>query len=262
METLLNKQIDALNNSDLSLSCSSSSSSSNSDVNGHQNYVNFETKSIDFFNVVNRFTLDSIGEIGFGTDLDTLTAFPENHPFLISFDRAQVISMLRIFEPEWPFKRFFRVGAEGEFVHHIKVLRARALEIVKERRRQFHSQGKGRDFLSLFLSGAKDFTDKDLTDDFLVDMCLNFIIAGRDTTACALSWMMYELTQNPRVLQKAREEINSVLGDRELSFDDLSKFKYLRAIQDETLRLHPSVPRDSRTAAWNALDLSAWSKRC
>ena len=44
-----------------------------------------------------------------------------------------------------------------------------------------------------------------------MDVCLNFVIAGRDTTACALSWMFFELTQHPEVLAKARMEIADVL---------------------------------------------------
>lgn len=34
------------------------------------------------------------------------------------------------------------------------------------------------------------------------DMSLNLIIAARDTTACALSWMFWELARNPEIQAK------------------------------------------------------------
>ena len=74
------------------------------------------------------------------------------------------------------------------------------------------------------------------------------MIAGRDTTATLLSWMLWEVCQHPEMLVKARAEIADVLDGNPMSFDDVSCFEYLRAIQNETLRLHPSVPRDLRFA--------------
>mgnify|MGYP000036765277 CR=1 FL=1 len=56
--------------------------------------------------------------------------------------------------------------------------------------------------MKLFLSYCRTVTTPDdekipLTDKFLRDLIINFMIAGRDTTACMLSWFFYELSQNP-----------------------------------------------------------------
>lgn len=57
--------------------------------------------TVDIFNVLNRFTLDSIGEIGFGTDIGSLEN-PES-PFLGSFDAAQRLMFIRFVLPCWRF---------------------------------------------------------------------------------------------------------------------------------------------------------------
>jgi fatty acid omega-hydroxylase len=200
-------------------------------------------QDVCFFSVINRFTVDSIGEIGFGTDLNTLENFPEPHPFLNAFDSAQFNVMKRITEPWWPVMKKIGMGREGQLIKDMKLLNTRSLEIAQKIKKDFEEKGKGSDFLSLFLKKAKEEKTV-LSDNFLADVALNFLIAGRDTTACTLSWLFFELTQHPEVLTKVREEIETVLNGEELRFEHLSKFKYMKAVQDETLRLHPVVPQD------------------
>lgn len=200
-------------------------------------------KEICFFSVINRFTVDSIGEIGFGTNLNTLENFPEPHPFLAAFDSAQFSAMKRITEPWWPIMKLLGAGHEGQFKKDMKVLNERSLEIAQDIKKSFAEKGKGSDFLSLFLKKAKE-ENTQLSDKFLADVALNFLIAGRDTTACTLSWLFFELTQHPEVLAKVREEIETVTNGEELKFEHLTQLKYCKAVQDETLRLHPVVPQD------------------
>ena len=77
---------------------------------------------------------------------------------------------------------------------------------------------------------------------------LNFLIAGRDTTAQGMSWCLYLLTQHPEVEEKILEELQSVCGKAALTYDQLRELKYLEAVFKESLRLYPSVPIDSKTA--------------
>ena len=57
-----------------------------------------------------------------------------------------------------------------------------------------------------------------------------------------LSWLFYELIQNRHVEKKLIEEIDSVIGTRAIEFEDIKEMTYLKAVIDETLRLHPAVP--------------------
>jgi cytochrome P450 len=82
--------------------------------------------------------------------------------------------------------------------------------------------------------------------------------AGRDTTAQLLSWCIYRLHQHPQVKQRIRQEVREVLGaefdpmeDVELlDYETVTKrLPYTRAFAMETLRLHPSVPKQAKECA-------------
>ncbi|KAL9071905.1 MAG: hypothetical protein Q9157_005289 [Trypethelium eluteriae] len=83
----------------------------------------------------------------------------------------------------------------------------------------------------------------------LRDQVINVLAAGRDTTACLLSWMFFLLTRHPNVLAKLRAEINAQSGGKaHLTRGDLRGMNYLQNVLKETLRLYPSVPVNTRTA--------------
>ncbi|KAI4961645.1 hypothetical protein J4E86_000674 [Alternaria arbusti] len=86
----------------------------------------------------------------------------------------------------------------------------------------------------------------------LRDQCLNVLLAGRDTTACCLTWTLRLLVRHPKVLERLRSEIEAVVGlgqhAPQPSRVDLKKMRYLDLILKEVLRLYPSVPVNSRAA--------------
>merc|ERR1719343_247489 len=84
---------------------------------------------IDMFNLMNRFTLDSIGQIGFARNIGSLR--DASSPFLKSFDRAQQIAALRFITPMWQVRRILRVGVEAEMYQHIRELSEYSLETVR-----------------------------------------------------------------------------------------------------------------------------------
>jgi hypothetical protein len=87
-----------------------------------------------------------------------------------------------------------------------------------------------------------------LSEDYLRDLVLNFLIAGRDTTAQALSWTIYCLAQHPDAEAAVRAEIIDVCGVRGPAYDDINRLPYLNAVLSEALRLYPSVPVDFKMA--------------
>ena len=76
---------------------------------------------------------------------------------------------------------------------------------------------------------------------------LNILLAGRDTTASLLSNVWFELSKRPDIYAKLRAEIDTLGGERP-SFTRLKELKYLRAVLNESLRLYPVVPGNSREA--------------
>jgi len=83
----------------------------------------------------------------------------------------------------------------------------------------------------------------------LRDQLLNVLLAGRDTTACALSWTMRLLVRHPKVMERLRHEINTVMCQSEHpTRSDIKKMPFLACVIKESLRLYPPVPLNNREA--------------
>jgi len=83
---------------------------------------------------------------------------------------------------------------------------------------------------------------------FLRSQLLNILLAGRDTTACCLSWAFRLLARHQHVLEKLRREIAETVGTEPPTQADLKTMFYLHVVLKEVLRLYPSVPVNSRAA--------------
>lgn len=81
------------------------------------------------------------------------------------------------------------------------------------------------------------------------DEILSVLFAGRDTTASLLTNIWWTLSKRPDVWSKLQAEIATLLpGGQKPNFEQLKSLKYLRAILNESLRLHPIVPGNLRQA--------------
>ncbi|EPS59511.1 hypothetical protein M569_15290 [Genlisea aurea] len=102
------------------------------------------------------------------------------------------------------------------------------------------------DFLDMLLDIVGK-TDVNFTRDHLKALILDFFTAGTDTTAIATEWAISELINNPKVMAKAQEEIDDVIGTgRLLQETDGPDLPYLQAVIKETFRLHPPIPMLTR----------------
>uniref|UniRef100_A0A7N0UDM8 Cytochrome P450 n=1 Tax=Kalanchoe fedtschenkoi TaxID=63787 RepID=A0A7N0UDM8_KALFE len=80
-----------------------------------------------------------------------------------------------------------------------------------------------------------------LTDEEMVTLCSEFLVAGTDTTSTALHWIMANLVKHQRIQETLVEEIKSRVGslDVEIREEDLHKLPYLKAVILEGLRRNP-----------------------
>ncbi|KAK9725889.1 hypothetical protein RND81_05G175800 [Saponaria officinalis] len=82
-----------------------------------------------------------------------------------------------------------------------------------------------------------------LSEDTIIGLLWDMIMAGMDTIGITVEWAMAELLRHPQVLQKAQQELDQVIGqERIMNEDDLINLPYLQAIIKETLRMHPPTP--------------------
>ncbi|PON89553.1 Cytochrome P450, E-class, group I [Trema orientale] len=101
-----------------------------------------------------------------------------------------------------------------------------------------------KDFLDILLDNMEDENAEiKLTRAHIKGIIVDYFTAGTDTTAITTEWALAELINHPKVLEKAREEIDRVVGkSRLVSESDSPDLPYIQAILKETLRLHPPLP--------------------
>jgi cytochrome P450 len=73
------------------------------------------------------------------------------------------------------------------------------------------------------------------------------MLAGHETTAATMAWVVNRLVTHPDVMDRARAEIISVLDGKQLDASHVGKLKYVEAVINETMRLDPVIPNFGRT---------------
>ncbi|KAI6033791.1 cytochrome P450 [Pisolithus microcarpus] len=227
---------------------------------------------VDFQDLVYRFTLDSATEFLFGKSVRSLSAglvYPKNsvpgknmehmnHPsnvFARAFLDAQSLTVFRSrLGTFWRLAEFWsdRVKKEVAVCYEfIDPILRDALEMKRSMKEgeksagQVCSEEKG--VLGDTLLGDLINCTDDIT--LIRDEIMSILIAGRDTTAATLTFLIYMLSQHPDVLKRLRAEILSTVGrSGRPTCDDVQKMKYLRAVINETLRLYAVVPFNVRTS--------------
>ncbi|KAK7422209.1 hypothetical protein QQX98_001732 [Neonectria punicea] len=199
-------------------------------------------KVVDISGLLFRYTLDVATEFLLGSDVKSLTNPVQE--FAEAFNEVQRIQNIiartakaRPLYPKFAFRRNLKV------VHHfINFYIERALRMSPE---ELALKSKD-DHSYTFLHALAGFT-RDRT--VLRDQIMSILIAGRDTTACTLSWALYELSRHPQVVAKLRAELLQTVGPtRTPTYEDLKNMPYLKAILNEALRLYPAVPFNVRLA--------------
>ena len=107
--------------------------------------------------------------------------------------------------------------------------------LIAERRK---SQADAGDLLSMLLL-AQDENHAQMTDKQVRDEALTLLIAGHETTANALTWTWYMLSQNHEAEAQMHEELHRVLDGRAPTFDDVPRLPYTTGVFAESLRLYP-----------------------
>jgi cytochrome P450 len=102
--------------------------------------------------------------------------------------------------------------------------------------------------LEMLLDSVDAETGEGMTDQQLRDEVTTLFLAGYETTSLTLSWAFDYLVHHPGMMQKIQAEVDSVLGNRPPTFEDLPKLTYTRMVLQETLRLRPSAWQVMRTA--------------
>jgi len=149
-----------------------------------------------------------IGDLILGSTLNTITPFPWN--FKIKSCMKQIRAMVK-----------------------------RAIDLKRE---ELKNGEQDSDLLASLIQVKDETTGEGIPESLIIDESLTFLFAGHDTTSSLLSWCMSLLAHHPEVVSKIREEISTVLGDRQAKYEDLKNLPYCDNVLKETLRMRPPVP--------------------
>lgn len=128
--------------------------------------------------------------------------------------------------------------ANRRFKRAVATLKQIVAAVVQERLGDQRDRG---DLLSMLIQARDEETGERMTDDQLGSEVLNFLLAGYETTATALTWTFYLLASHAAIRQCVRDEVRSEIGDRPPSAADAPQLKMTRAAIQEAIRLYPPV---------------------
>jgi cytochrome P450 len=156
----------------------------------------------------------------------------------------------------WEIKQKYCLGERERNVRKCKqVLDEFAYKIIRETKEHhvdnpMYSEQR-EDIISRFLQYYSHNQHEQLpTDKELRDFVMTFVMAGRDTTAVALSWTLWELTRHPAVIDAIRDEVQRVFAQRtdaeDFTYEMVNKLSYTHAVVMEAFRLHSPAPESFR----------------
>jgi len=189
-----------------------------------------ENATLDIKREMERIALRVVGETLFGVNLEShAEAVSRAMTRAIGSPSNMMVPMLKWIE-KLPLKGV-RAAKAGRAVMHAVVD-----QVIRERR---PSAGQTDDLLSSLL--VADDQINDASDRQLHDEVMNLLIAGYETTANAMSWAWYLISQHPKVEDCLHQELDRVVGDRSPTMADFEALRLTQNVIRESLRLYPPL---------------------
>ncbi|MGM9482213.1 cytochrome P450 [Roseateles sp. NT4] len=190
-----------------------------------------------------RFTVDAVAGLAFGEDVNTL----ESDEDIIQQHLNRIFPMLfaRIFKllPTW---RWWPSAEDRALTRSVAEVQAAVQGFIAKARARMAANPALREEPTNLLEAmivAADEPGSGIDDEQVAGNVLTMLLAGEDTTANTLAWMVWLLWSHPDVMARAREEVDRACGDAALpSLEQLGELDYLDACAHETMRLRPVAP--------------------
>jgi cytochrome P450 len=144
---------------------------------------------------------------------------------------AHALTVLILPPYSWPLPWNRRVHKATKKLHYL------FLNFIAERRTTSIERN---DFLSILLRG-RDEDGHPMSDDQVMAECMTLFSAGHETTATAMIWVWYFLSQHPDIYQKVQHEVDTALQGRTPTYADLVNLPYSLQVFKETMRIYPSA---------------------
>nr|QPZ88857.1 cytochrome P450 CYP94D143 [Dioscorea zingiberensis] len=203
---------------------------------------------IDLQDTLERFSFDNVCKVAFDVDPARLAGDAmDGGRFARAFDTAAEISTNRFRQPRffWLLRRKLNLGEERRLKEAVRTVNEFAMKVVHDKK--LKGKAGDDDLLSKFIED-----DSEHSDEFLRDIIISFVLAGRDTTSSALTWFFWLVSSRPEIRRAIRDEVSAVRAKhgsepgQELKLEELREMEYLHAALSETLRLYPPVSLEPR----------------
>ncbi|MDD1643466.1 MAG: cytochrome P450 [Methylococcaceae bacterium] len=201
-------------------------------------------QSIDVQQDCMRFTVDITTNFAFGYDINLLEQ--ENDSFQRHLERLLPAFNRRANAP-FPYWHFVKLPSDRAMEKSLAVVKETIHEFVQQNRQRLEQQPEVAMQPANFLEALLLAHDEDgarLSETEIQGNIITILLAGEDTTAHTLSWLLYLITEHPEVQHKMQQEADAVLGP-ETTPPDIStveKLNYIEAVAHETLRLKSVTP--------------------
>ncbi len=199
-----------------------------------------EGQTVEIGDEMTLITASIILKAMFSTETDeAIMEMKESVETMISFASAQ---QMGIRPPLWvPTAMNRKYGKARDKVHtYINALIAQ--------RRVLPEDQWPNDLLTRLMQARDDETGEDMAESLLRDELITTFFAGHETTARTMSAAWYALASNPAVTGRLHEELDTTLGDRYPTLEDLHHLPYTLQVIKEVLRLYPPAPFYARDA--------------
>jgi cytochrome P450 len=189
-----------------------------------------------------RFTVDAVAGLAFGEEVDTLSSNEDviqrhlDQIFPAIWRRSQALV------PYWRHLRLPRDRALDRSMVAVRVAIEGFMAAARERLHDPARRAAPPNLLEAMLVAA-DEPGSGMNDQDVVGNVFTMLLAGEDTTATSLSWLIYLLSRHPEALKRVREEVDSTLpADLAWTHEQLSKLDFMEACIHESMRLKPVGP--------------------
>lgn len=202
-------------------------------------------EAVDFQELLQRLAFNVICKVSLGIDRYSLDPSLPIPPLSIAFDMASMICARRAATPlfvVWKVKRWLGIGSERRLRDAIERVHSYVGEIIGNKRKILEERGENEsdDLLSrLILAGHEE--------NVIRDTVISFMVAGRDTTSAAMTWLFWLLSCYPDIEREVVKE-TTFETTRKIDYESLKKLKLLKACLCESMRLYPPVAWDSKHA--------------
>jgi len=190
-----------------------------------------------------RYTVDTIAGLAFGAEVNTLES--DGHIIQQHLDKIFPALSRRILAPValW---RIVRSPADRKLQRSIVEVTHAVAGFVEQARTRLEAAPWLRERPENLLEAmivAADLPGSGIDDAQVAGNVLTMLLAGEDTTANTLAWLVQLLWLNPVALARAQDEVRRVVADpARPTFDEIARLDYLEACAHETMRLKPVAP--------------------